>query len=134
MYNLLKYASHIIKQVLDGEEINLKGFHRNRISGLVSQMNATSEKYEYFQNIAETRFNPRQSIADITIITPEIAIIEVTEKGEFYGYFNIVNGRVSSEYSTDKEIEILIALAVKHEGLNSQFPYYACKMLGKEVK
>ena len=134
MYNLLTYASNIIKQVLEGKEVNLQGWHSKRISGLVSQMDVTAEKYKYFLDIAEARFKQYHTVSDITIITDEIAIVEVTDKGNLYGYFYIVNGQASSEYSTDKENAILNAIGKKYDGNNSQFSYYACKMLGKEIK
>ena len=134
MYNILRFASNIIKQVLEGEEVNLKGFHRLQIDGLTRKMDVTAEKYKYFLDIAEARFKQYHTVSDITIITDDIAIVEVTDKGNLYGYFYIVNGQASSEYSTDKESAILNAIGKKYDGNNSQFSYYACKMLGKEIK
>lgn len=68
-------------------------------------------------------------VGEITIIAEDLAIVEITRKGEFFGYFPIVNDRMSSAYSRNKEIAILIALSEKHEGLNGKFSQYAAKML-----
>jgi len=132
MNTLLSYASEILKQVLAGEEVNLSGFRKLRITGLADQLQRIADKYNRFYVIAEQRYNSHgRSIVDITIITDDMAIVEVAEKGKTYGYFYIVNGRASSTYSEDKESAVLLAIGEKYEGNNSQFQYYACKMLGK---
>ena len=131
MSNIYNFSAKIIKKILDKEEIKIEGFHGKQIEGLMNELESASAEYEALYTLAEARFGKYAKVGDITIFSSDIAICERIEKGELVGYFPIVNGRVSSTYSEDKEAAFLIALSIKYEGLNGNFSYYACKLLGK---
>lgn len=128
MFNTLKFAVNVINAFREGNP-PAGSFYAGRIDGAVDTMNEIAEKYEKIYNIVSWRLSKRDRVGEIIIISDDLAIAEVHKNGDFAGYFPVVNGRVSSTYSKDKDIAILIALAEKHEGLNSQFSYYASKML-----
>lgn len=127
MHNLLYFAINVINAFREGDPP--KGeFYSKRIDGMLDRMDAIANQYEHFHKLAEQR-SKIFGIGEITIIAEDLAIVEITRKGEFFGYSPIVNDRISSAYSRNKEIAILIALSEKHEGLNGQFSHYAAKML-----
>ena len=134
MKHILEFAIGLIKSYRNGEELPKHSYFEKRVDGLLSRMGEELDKYSKLQKIADERWGHHYSIDEITIISDDIAIVEVTEKGNLKGYFYILKDRASSSYSTDKETSILIALGEKHDGLNSQFSYYACRMLGKELE
>ncbi len=131
--SILEFASALIKKYRSGEDldnINAK-FYQRRIDGLLYQLDEAAKEYAALQKIADDRWEKYYTVGSITIITPDIAIVDVYQKGELMGYFPIVKGRASSTYSEDKEEAILIAFGEKYDGLNSQFASYAVRMLGK---
>ncbi len=131
MHNTLKFAINVIRAFQEGKPPT-GTFYAGRIDGVIDSMNEIAEKYEAVHNEVSLRLTKRENIGEIIIISDDVAIAEIHRAGEFFGYFPVVKGRVSSTYSKDKEIAIFIALAEKHEGLNSQFSFYASKMLGIE--
>lgn len=99
-----------------------------------AELTALAEKYEAVEKAFGKYYHPGQ----IWLVSDEIAVCEVyeTNKNEFMGYEAVVNGKTTNWFMPTIEQAILKGLEQKHEGLNSQFTYFATKMLGigeKEV-
>lgn len=56
----------------------------------------------------------------------------IVQTDQYWRTVNIENRQSLSQVSKSYEQQLLITLANKYDGLNSQFPYFASKMLGKD--
>ena len=55
-------------------------------------------------------------------------MVEIIE-GDFF-FCPVVDGKEYTHCAETEDVAMLIGLAIKYDGLNSQFPKMACRMLG----
>lgn len=134
MKRILEYAIELINHYKNGDEFPKADFATRRIDGLLIVMGNKLADYTRLEDIANKRWSSaKRFVKEITIITDDIAIVEVQENDQIPMYYKIINGNPTSTYSHDKEIAILEAIGEKHKGFYSDFARYAVRMLRKDL-
>ena len=123
------FTDQVIVQI-QSSNAGLNAVQFNTVKRALNELNENHE----FSKLLDACIRTKVSILNHFKLDERFVIVETNDTFAKYHTIDLDNKCTIGQCANEFDIQMLITLAYKHDGLNSQFPYYAARMLNIELK